>query len=51
MPGNDQKIIGITHGDADAIIAASALDANLALVTTTPWHFPMPELVVLQADE
>jgi len=42
---------GITLGDADAIIAASALHNALILVTTNARHFPMPELVVLQADE
>ena len=42
---------GITLGDADAIIAASALHNALILVTTNTRHFPMPELVVLQADE
>jgi predicted nucleic acid-binding protein len=42
---------GITLGDADAIIAASALHEELALVTTNAKHFPMPDLVVYQADE
>jgi len=42
---------GVTLGDADAIIAASALQNNLALVTTNARHFPMPELIVFQADE
>ncbi len=42
---------GANLGDADAIIAASALQNNLALVTTNSRHFPMPELIVLQADE
>ncbi len=42
---------GAVLGDADAVIAASALHNNLALVTTNVRHFPMPELVVLQADE
>jgi predicted nucleic acid-binding protein len=42
---------GATIGDADAIIAASALHNALILVTTNARHFPMPELVVLQADE
>ncbi|MBE3040718.1 MAG: type II toxin-antitoxin system VapC family toxin [Chloroflexi bacterium] len=42
---------GAVLGDADAVIAASALHNNLALVTTNARHFPMPELVVLQADE
>jgi predicted nucleic acid-binding protein len=42
---------GITLGDADAIIAATALQHGLTLVTTNPKHFPMPELVIFQADE
>jgi predicted nucleic acid-binding protein len=42
---------GATLGDADALIAASALDRGLTLVTTYARHFPMPELAVLQADE
>jgi predicted nucleic acid-binding protein len=42
---------GVTLGDADAIIAATALQHGLALVTTNPKHFPMPELVIFQADE
>ena len=42
---------GTNLGDADAIIAASALQNNLALVTTNARHFPMVELAILQADE
>jgi len=42
---------GINLSDADAVIAASALSRGLALVTTNPKHFPMPELIVYQADE
>ena len=42
---------GVTLGDADAIIAATALQHGLVLVTTNPKHFPMPELVIFQADE
>ncbi len=42
---------GIILGDADAIIAASALQNRFHLVTTNPKHFPMPELVVYQVDE
>lgn len=45
------KTHGTTIGDADAIIAASALQNSLTLVTTNPRHFPMSELVVLQVDE
>jgi predicted nucleic acid-binding protein len=42
---------GVTLGNADAVIAASAIHHDLALVTTNPRHFPMSELTVLQADE
>ena len=42
---------GVILGDADAVIAASAMQAGLTLVTTNARHFPMPELSVLQADE
>ena len=42
---------GVTLGDADAVIAASALQNDLALVTTNVRHFPMPELIIFQADE
>ena len=42
---------GITLGDADVLIAATALQHNLPLVTTNPRHFPMPELTVYQADD
>lgn len=42
---------GVTLGDADAVIAASALHNQLTLVTTNARHFPMAELNVLQADE
>jgi len=42
---------GIILGDADAVIAATALNHGLALVTTNEKHFPMPDLVVYQADE
>jgi tRNA(fMet)-specific endonuclease VapC len=42
---------GVILGDADAIIAASAVHHNLRLVTTNSRHFPMPELTILQADE
>lgn len=37
--------------DADSIIAATAINHGLTLVTTNAKHFPMPELTVLQADE
>ena len=42
---------GITLGIADALIAATALQHKLPLVTTNPKHFPMPELTVYQSDE
>jgi predicted nucleic acid-binding protein len=42
---------GVILGDTDALIAASALQHELILVTTNPKHFPMSELTVLQADE
>ncbi|MBU0511735.1 MAG: PIN domain-containing protein [Chloroflexi bacterium] len=42
---------GITLGDADAVIAASAIAYELDLITTNARHFPMPELTVWQADE
>jgi predicted nucleic acid-binding protein len=41
---------GIVLEDADAIIASTALNGGLALVTTNAKHFPMPDLVVYQAD-
>jgi predicted nucleic acid-binding protein len=42
---------GVILGDADAVIAASALNNGLTLVTTNARHFPIPGLLVLQADE
>jgi predicted nucleic acid-binding protein len=42
---------GITLGGPEAVIAASALQAGAALVTTNASHFPMPELTVLSVDE
>jgi len=42
---------GVTFGIADALIAATALQHSLALLTTNPKHFPAPGLVIYQADE
>lgn len=42
---------GMVLEDADAIIAATALNNSLALVTTNAKHFPMPDLIVYQADK
>lgn len=42
---------GFVLSDGDAIIAATGLNLSLELVTTNGRHFPMPELVVWQADE
>ena len=42
---------GVILEDTDAIIAATALRHGLALLTTTAKHFPMPDLIVFQADE
>jgi tRNA(fMet)-specific endonuclease VapC len=42
---------GVIFGEADAVIAASALQNKLTLITTNSRHFPMQELTVLQADE
>jgi len=42
---------GRVFDDADALIAATALHHRLALVTTNARHFPMPDLVVFQAND
>lgn len=39
---------GITLALADVLIAATALEHDLMLVTTNARHFPMPELSVLE---
>jgi predicted nucleic acid-binding protein len=47
----DWRKRGVVLGEPDVIIAATALQHNLELITTNPRHFPMPELTVWQADE
>ena len=42
---------GGTLGDADVLIAATAIHHGLPLVTTNPKHFPMPDLTVYQTDD
>ena len=42
---------GVTLEDMDALIAASALHHELAVVTTNAKHFPMNDLVVFQASD
>lgn len=42
---------GFSHEDADAIIAATAIQQNLALVTTNAKHFSMHNLIVYEADK
>ena len=42
---------GVILGDAESVIAASALHNGLTLVTTNARHFPMSDLAILQADE
>lgn len=43
--------LGKTIEDTDALIAATALHHRFALVTTNVKHFPMPDLIVFQADQ
>jgi predicted nucleic acid-binding protein len=42
---------GITLSEADSLIAATALQHQLSLVTTNSKHFPMSDLVVYQVDD
>ena len=42
---------GFVLSDGDAIIAATGINLDLELVSTNGRHFPMPELIVWQADE
>ncbi len=42
---------GVTLGEGDVLIAATAIFFELELITTNARHFPMPELSVWQADE
>ncbi len=41
---------GVTLSLADALIAATALEHDLTLVTTNPRHFPMPEISLLKLN-
>jgi toxin FitB len=45
------RIKGVTLGDADVLIAATALHHGLALVTTNPRHFPMSDLILYATDD
>jgi len=41
---------GVVLSLADALIAATALEHDLTLVTTNPKHFPMPELALYPVE-
>ena len=45
------RIRGITISEADALIAATAMQHNLALVTTNAKYFLMHNMIVYEADE
>jgi len=47
----EARLQGITFDEADAIIAATAMLHNLALVTTNAKHFSMHNLIVFEADD
>jgi predicted nucleic acid-binding protein len=45
------RMQGITLDEADAVIAATAMQHNLALVTTNAKHFSMHKMIVFEADD
>lgn len=47
----DGRTRGRTFDDADALIAATALHHELALVTSNARHFPISDVVVFQASD
>ncbi len=42
----DYRTRGITLGQVDAVIGATAIDHSLVLVTMNPRHYPMPGLAL-----